>query len=57
MLFVATVLLVLAAIEGGYRLAVFRKRQSDLERVNEGALQVSQQPMIALDRKLEASAL
>lgn len=30
-LFVATVLLVLAAIEGGYRLAVFRKRQSDQE--------------------------
>ena len=30
---------------------------ADLDRVNEGALQVSQQPMIELDRKLEASAL
>ena len=30
-LFTVTVLLVLAAIEGGYRLAVFRKRQSDKE--------------------------
>ena len=28
-LFAVTVLLVLAAIEGGYRLAIFRKRQSD----------------------------